>query len=443
MKLKKLIGMLAVVILAIPGIATATNGYFAHGYGMKAKGMGGAATAMASDAMGGANNPASMVWVGDRLDIGIDWFRPIRSAKREGSIGSANDFSQQSDSNNFFIPEFGYNKMLNNDLSLGVTVSGNGMNTDYAGGTNTPAACTGGVNPSTAPVLNGLCGSGKLGVSIEQVVIAPTLAYKIDSNNAIGVAPLLAYQRFYANGLDAFAPYSLYPRNLTNQGYDSATGLGMRIGWQGRVSDSVTLGAAYSSKVHMGRFDKYKGLFAEQGGFDIPENYSLGIAWKVVPVVTLTLDYERINYGGVKSIADSSLTVCAAPNPPSGPATGSGCLGGSNGMGAGWSNVDVWKLGSEWQYSRELTLRAGFNHGDQPIQSNNVTSYILASAVVQDHLTLGGTYAFSANSELTVAYMHAFEKSVSGPTNPLFPVGGTEAIKMVQDSLGVSYGVKF
>jgi len=173
MKLKKLIGMLAVVILAIPGIATATNGYFAHGYGMKAKGMGGAATAMASDAMGGANNPASMVWVGDRLDIGIDWFRPIRSAKREGSIGSANDFSQQSDSNNFFIPEFGYNKMLNNDLSLGVTVSGNGMNTDYAGGTNTPAACTGGVNPSTAPVLNGLCGSGKLGVSIEQVVIAP------------------------------------------------------------------------------------------------------------------------------------------------------------------------------------------------------------------------------------------------------------------------------
>lgn len=304
------------------------------------------------------------------------------------------------------------------------------MNTDYAGETNTPAGCTGGVNPSTAPVLNGLCGSGKLGVNIEQLVVAPTLAYKIDSNNAIGVAPLLAYQRFYANGLDAFAPYSLYPQNLTNRGDDSATGSGVRIGWQAKVSDAVTLGAAYSSKVRMGKFDKYKGLFAEQGGFDIPENYSLGIAWKVMPVVTLALDYQRINYAGVQSIANSSLTVCAVPNPPAGPAAGCGCLGGSNGMGAGWSNVDVSKLGAEWQYSRNLALRAGFNHGDQPIQSNNVTSYILATAVVQDHLTLGGTYALSANSALTVPYMHAFEKSVSGPTNPIFPVGSTEPIKM-------------
>lgn len=118
MKLKKLIAMLAVAMLAAPGIASATNGYFAHGYGMKAKGMGSTATAMASDAMGGANNPASRLWVGDRVDIGIEWFRPIRSATREGSIGSANDFSQQSDSNDFFLPEFGYNKMLSRDLSL-------------------------------------------------------------------------------------------------------------------------------------------------------------------------------------------------------------------------------------------------------------------------------------------------------------------------------------
>lgn len=136
MKLKTLAGILAVAGLAMPGIASATNGYFSHGYGMKAKGMAGAATAMASDAMGGANNPASMVWVGDRLDIGVDWFSPVRSAERVGGayFGPV-DAKVNSGSENFFVPEFGYNKMLNASLALGVTVYGNGgMNTDYPGG---------------------------------------------------------------------------------------------------------------------------------------------------------------------------------------------------------------------------------------------------------------------------------------------------------------------
>jgi hypothetical protein len=34
----------------------------------------------------------------------------------------------------------------------------------------------------------------------------------------------------------------------------------------------------------------------------------------------------EINYGGVKCIADSSLTVCSAPNPLACPATDTGCL---------------------------------------------------------------------------------------------------------------------
>ena len=40
--------------------SAATNGYFAHGYGIKAKGMGGVATALAEDRFGGANNPAKI-----------------------------------------------------------------------------------------------------------------------------------------------------------------------------------------------------------------------------------------------------------------------------------------------------------------------------------------------------------------------------------------------
>jgi len=48
---------LPVVAACIAGPALATNGYFAHGYGLKAKGMGGASTALAQDSLGGAPIP--------------------------------------------------------------------------------------------------------------------------------------------------------------------------------------------------------------------------------------------------------------------------------------------------------------------------------------------------------------------------------------------------
>ena len=112
-----------------------------------------------------------------------------------------------------------------------------------------------------------------------QLIVAPTAAYKLSPNHSIGISPLLAYQRFKVDGLQAFTGFSSTPAAVTDQGYDSSTGWGVHIGWMGKVSDTVTLGAAYASKMSMGKFDKYRGLFAEQGGFDIPDcNVNIAVA---------------------------------------------------------------------------------------------------------------------------------------------------------------------
>jgi long-chain fatty acid transport protein len=64
--------------------------------------------------------------------------------------------------------------------------------------------------------------------------------------------------------------------------------------------------------------------------------------------------------------------------------------------------------------------------------------------VVESHLTLGATWAMGTNGELTVMYMHAFEKEVSGSGSIPMAFGGGEAnLHMSQDSLGVGYGIKF
>ena len=411
MKAKIIVSMLIAGGLISP-MAHATNGYFSHGYGMKAKGMAGAGIALPQDSLAAANNPAGMVMVGDRADLGLDWFEPTRGADVVGAGGLGNGTFDGNSKSEFFIPEFGYNKMMNPNSSLGVSVYGNGgMNTDYASSPFGPNA----------------------GINLQQLFIAPTWAMKINPQHSIGISLNLVYQTFSATGLSMFAGSSSNSGALTDRGKDTSKGFGYRLGWTGELSSTVTMGATVQPKTHMSKFGKYAGLFAEQGGFDIPANYGLGIALKATPQTTIAADYEVIKYGGVPAIAN---TLSAG-----------GPLGANNGMGFGWEDVKVIKLGISQVMSDKLTLRAGYSHNTQPIPASQTMFNILAPGVVQDHVTLGATWNVSKQNELTLAYMHAFEKKVAGPgaIPPGAPPGfggGDVNLHMYENSLGVAYSWK-
>jgi long-chain fatty acid transport protein len=424
MKLKKIAALVA--IAAASGSAFATNGYFSHGYGMKAKGMGGVGIALPQDGLAAATNPAGMVMVGDRLDLGVDWFKPNRGANVVGTGAGINidgSYDGNGDSS-FLVPEFGYNKMLGWDMAVGVSVYGNGgMNTKY----------------NTSPFAAGNLGLGggqnPGGVNLEQMFIAPTFSMKLNKNHAVGVSIVMAYQTFGATGLQAFNANSSAAGSLTNRGNDHTLGWGLRFGWTGQVSDNVTLGATYASKIK-GKFNDYKGLFAEEGRFDIPENYGIGIAVKATPKLTVAADIQQINYGNSKAIANPNClgTGAAACN-----------LGLSGGAGFGWRDMTVYKLGVSYELSKDLTLRAGLSTNRQPIPARETFFNILAPGVVENHLTLGGTWTLANKNELTVGYMHAFKKTVNGSGSVAAGTGGVgEAnLHMSQDSLGLAYGIKF
>ena len=405
-----------------PSAAHATNGYFSHGYGVKSQGMGGVGIALPQDAIAAASNPAGMALIGDRMDMGMTWFRPQRESEISGNQFPGVDGTYEAnDKENFFIPEFGYNRMMNDNLSLGVTVYGHGgMNTSYE---------------RPIPLL----GTSKAGVDLAQLFIAPTLAWKVTPSQTLGVSLNLAYQRFEARGLQNFQAVSSSLGNVTNNGHDSSYGAGVRVGWTGQVTDSLTLGATYQSKTKMSAFDDYKGLFAEDGDFDIPSNFGVGLAFKATDKLTLAADVVRINYTDVDSVANNSLANLYAGHP----------LGASNGPGFGWNDMTVYKLGVSYAWSSELTLRAGYNHGKQPIERSQTLFNILAPGVPEDHITLGATWTLPNKGELSVAYMHAFENTVDGRNSipPGFPPagmgGGNADLKMYQDSLGIAYGWNF
>lgn len=433
MKLKTLAGILAVAGLAMPGMASATNGYFSHGIGIKAKGMGGVGIALPQDSLAAATNPAGMVLVGDRMDVGVDWFRPDRTTTWEnnnfsdGVAAVAGD--HPSGNKDFFIPEFGYNMMLGEKMSLGISVYGNGgMNTDYG------AKVIAGSNPPDGQVQTNTYSN------LEQLFISPTFAYKLTPQHSVGVSLNLVYQTFEARGLQSFnnVNQSAYVGNVTDQGKDTSTGAGLKFGWTGQVSPTVTLGATYQSKTRMSKFDKYKGLFAEQGGFDIPETYGVGIAVKATPKTMVAMDIVQINYGGVRSLSNPGTLFPSM--------SASTHMGLDGGAGFGWEDQTVYKLGIAHQYNDNLVLRAGYNYAKMPITENNTYFNILAPATVEQHLTLGATWTLANKAELSVSYMHAFSKGINGPTTGNgqsaatagYPVG----LEMSQDALGIAYGWK-
>ena len=309
-----------------------------------------------------------------------------------------------------------------------VTITGgNGNDTLYGNSGNDTIYGNGGMNTEYPAVFPGnsnffcssptQCGQGKLGVDLMQLIVAPTVAYKFNEQHAVGVSPLLVYQRFKAYGLQAFG--------LPNQGRDSSTGIGVRLGYLGKFGDNVAVGASYSPRIDMSRFDKYGGLFANNGDFDIPENLALGVAFKLTPAVQLALDYQRINYSGVRSIGNASLANFANG------------FGAPNGPGFGWQDVKVLKLGVQWQVNPAWTLRAGYNVGSNPVRSSDVYLNILAPGVIKTHLTLGATYAWSNNEEVTLAAWHGRRSEVAGSMPAPTRIG------MSQNGLGLQYSRKF
>jgi len=339
------------LVLAISaGLATlsfqaqATNGYFAHGYGTKAKGMAGAGVALPQDSLAAATNPAGMVLVGSRWDAGAEIFAPDREAVTAwGTVNNGTSTTYDGNGSGFgeewfLIPEFGYNQMVNNNMSLGVSVFGNGgMNTTYS-----------------SQIFSAQTMGTATGINLEQLFVSPTLAIKLDDKNSLGIAVNLVYQRFEAEGLSDFCgltPPTGGPAGcsdgpgtgLSDQGVEDSYGVGFRIGWIGQLADTVSAGFTYQPKTNMKQFKKYNQLFAEGGDFDIPANYAFGLSWKATPKLTIAADAMQIKYSQVKAIAN--------------PNTFMPFLGSATGPGFGWDDMTIFKLGAELGYLTRKTCQ--------------------------------------------------------------------------------------
>ena len=214
------------------------------------------------------------------------------------------------------------------------------------------------------------------------------------------------------------------PDKLTDNGHDSAFGMGFKLGYLGQLTEKLSVGASYQTMVYMSEFDDYAGLFAEQGKFDIPSTWTIGLAYQANENWVFAADYKRIDYTDIASVSNKMNNTSL--------------LGNDNGSGFGWEDINVYKVGAEYAGIDTWTLRAGYSHCDQPIQKSEVMFNILAPGVMQDHITLGCSKVLSEKGNaLHFAFVYAPENSVKGG-NPMDPAQTIE-IKMSQIELEIAY----
>lgn len=412
--------VLAGLLAGFAPAALATNGYFAHGYGARGKALAGATTALAQDAIVAAINPAGLAYVGDRLDLEFELFSPHREYRVNGG-GMLATGSVESDSEYFPIPTLGWSYRLDDSQTVGLAMYGNGgMNTDYKPLVNGNGLFAG------AP---GTFGAGRTGIDMAQAFIVGTYARSFDHGRyALGISPIFAAQTFKARGLSTFGAFgfSADPDHLSDNGRDYSFGAGFRIGGLAELLPGLRLGASYKSRVFMSKFDRYAGLFAQDGGFDIPDSFNVGLSWDVNAALTANFDVEHIRYSEIKSVG----------NPFRG-----NLLGYADGRGFGWNDMTIYKFGAQWKPDPLWTLRGGVSYGQQPIEGSEVLFNILAPGVQEWHLTGGFSRALGQRDELSFAVMYSPQKTVSGP-NPLSP-GQSIDLSMSQFSLQFAWSRRF
>ena len=139
------------------------------------------------------------------------------------------------------------------------------------------------------------------------------------------------------------------------------------------------------------------------------------------------LDWRHIFYSGIDSIANPSNTL------------GLIRLGAAGGPGFGWKDVDTISIAAAYKATADLTLRAGYSHNTNPVQSRDAMFNIIAPGVVTDHFSAGASYKLSPNSGIELAVGYVPRHSLTGQSLMAPAQNVKLSMEQYEASIGYTY----
>jgi long-chain fatty acid transport protein len=109
-------------------------------------------------------------------------------------------------------------------------------------------------------------------------------------------------------------------------------------------------------------------------------------------------------------------------------------------MDPGWDDQLVLAMGLAYKVNDRLNLRAGFNYGESPIDSESAANNMILPAVVETHYTFGADYRLDAHWDIGFHYMYVPENTVTAGSETTAP--GVK-ISLSEQSFGMNLGYRF
>ncbi|UCE78592.1 MAG: outer membrane protein transport protein [Nitrospiraceae bacterium] len=384
--------MAVLAVFSFAASSDATNGDNLIANGPISRSMGGVGIALPQDAISAVfSNPAAMCFgpycPGSEFNFAGTLFMPDVSAKIiiDGLV-----IKDDADDKIYPIPAIGLSVPITNTFPLwrfGIAAYGvSGLGVDYR---------------DTAIDQPTFYDFGPMGQF-------PLVAGEYTDLRIMKFAPAIAYQpnERFSVGLAVHIDYAtLDLRSGTSEGY----ALGVQLGAMFKATDSITLGATYTSPQetdHDNVTDFDGDGTADDLTLEAPQQVGVGVAFEPIAGTLLVEgNVKWINWKDSDGYDDFD-----------------------------WDDQWVFAIGVQYKPTDKLALRAGYNYAENPVEEHNgfvgsnMTSVqgkmlpeyyyetfriIGFPAIVEHHLTLGIGYEFSNRFSLHAGYVHAFEETIS------------------------------
>lgn len=253
-----------------------------------------------------------------------------------------------------------------------------------------------------------------LGTSFQRQYFAPGFEREFSDNGVLGVAAVIAYQRYSAAslglrsattpdsalwGIPGYSPYE-----------ESAYGTGVRLAVRQEVVSGIAVDAGFQSRIDMEDFAAFRGVYSQPADLDIPARARLGLAFQAGDRSWLNLAVERVMYSEISAFASRNL-----------PNQFLSLLGDSTSPSFDWQDLTVYSIGYTWSDGDKQEWRVDLTTRSQPSPTSQLLNQALEGELANSAMILGYSRRTGDRSQIhfNAAYApseYAFGGSVLGIT---------------------------
>jgi long-chain fatty acid transport protein len=291
-------------------------------------------------------------------------------------------------------------------------------------------------NPILTPQSPAGIGVGRVYTHAEIYQVAPTIALDVTEKLSVGFAPNLDLGFIQADPLIFAAPN--FPLGAAAPNYGPGTGTrnafggGFQIGVYYVTDSNWRLGFSYKSiqwfePLRYNSNNQFGQPVLDKVNFDLPQVISVGTAYTGFERWLYALDVRYTDYAHATGFGQSGFNA-------------NGSI-----AGLGWRSIVTVATGLQYELTERITVRGGYTFAQNPVPSSQMEFNLGSALIIQNFLSVGGSFQIRENVAANIAYTHGFQNSLTGPfVTPTGSIPATSITSLISaDQLSAGLAVKF